>query len=180
MDAKTSRTAHIRQLVSAAGGPAEFARLYGGQNWSQAQVSQWISPTNPKGIGHALAREIELRTGRPAGSLDRPPEAASQSVGLDADKMRLAARFLEDLFAAHGAVFIVSEQISLLQAVYVEFTSTDTPNLVALTTKYGKLLGESSDDGQDEARGTGADGGSGDPGRAKKAAVAAGKSRRSR
>jgi hypothetical protein len=151
MDAKTSRTAHIRLLVEESGGPAEFARRYGGQNWAQAQVSQWISPTNPKGIGHKLAREIEQRLGLSPGSMDRPPAVESQSLGLDIDRMRTAAKFLEDLFAARGKVFIASDQISLLQEVYVELVSVTSPNLVALTTKYGKRLEGAENGGQDEA-----------------------------
>lgn len=70
MDASSARSARIRQLVAEAGGPAEFARRYGGANWTQAQVSQWISITKPKGIGHKLAREIESRVGLPAGWMD--------------------------------------------------------------------------------------------------------------
>lgn len=169
MDAKTARTENIRQLVADAGGPAEFARRFGGTTWVQAQVSQWISPTNPKPIGHKLARDIEQRTGRPVGSLDRPPELASQSVGLDIDRMRSAARFLEDLFAARGKVFVASERISLLQAVYVEFVSVDAPNLVALTTKYGKQLEGEENGGHDETRSARAAGGGGNRRSASKA-----------
>lgn len=161
MDAKTCRTENIRRAVVAAGGPAEFARRYGGTTWTQAQISQWISATNPKGIGHRLARDIEIRTGMAPGSLDRPFAEASQTVGLDVETMRTAARFLEDLFAARGKTFVASERIALLQAVYVELVSTGTPNLVALTTKYGKQLEGEGDGGQIEARGARAAGRSG-------------------
>ena len=76
MDAKTARTHNIRSLVEAAGGPTRFAERYGDAGkdrpvWSQAQVSQWISVDRPKGIGHALAREIERRMNLPHGRLDQ-------------------------------------------------------------------------------------------------------------
>lgn len=73
MDALSARTFHIKQLVAAAGGPVEFSRRRGAGRWSQAQVSQWISETNPKGIGHKLARAIEAELGLPNAYLDRLP-----------------------------------------------------------------------------------------------------------
>lgn len=80
MDASKARTLNIRSLVAKAGGPGAFANAYGtprdghGSIWPQAQVSQWISLTKPKGIGHKLAREIERRIGVVEGSLDTAPE----------------------------------------------------------------------------------------------------------
>lgn len=86
MDANEARTFHMRRLVREAGGPAEWARRFGGARWQQAQISQWISETNPKGIGKRLARELEEVQGLPSGSLDRIPDgqtvAASQPVQL--------------------------------------------------------------------------------------------------
>ncbi len=70
MDAKTARTMNIRALVTREGGPTKFAEKSG--DWSQAQVSQWISETNPKGIGHALARAIERTFGLAQGWMDQP------------------------------------------------------------------------------------------------------------
>lgn len=70
MDAKTARTMNIRALVAREGGPTKFAAKSG--DWSQAQVSQWISETNPKGIGHALARAVERALGLPLGWMDQP------------------------------------------------------------------------------------------------------------
>lgn len=58
MDASTARTLNMRLRVAAAGGPAEWARLYGGTRWAQPQVSQWISESNPKSIGHRLSRDL--------------------------------------------------------------------------------------------------------------------------
>lgn len=76
MDAKTARTLNIRALVAKIGGPTAFANAYGAgeiSNWTQEQVSQWISETKPKSVGHRLAREIERRVGIDAGALDQPP-----------------------------------------------------------------------------------------------------------
>ena len=73
MDAATARTTNIRLWVAEAGGPAEFARRYGGDDWVQAQVSQWTSQSRPKGIGNKLAREIERRLGKSPGSMDQEP-----------------------------------------------------------------------------------------------------------
>jgi len=69
MDAKTARTTNIRALVAQYGGPTKFTEKSG--DWSQAQVSQWISEANPKGIGHALARKIERTLGLPGGWMDQ-------------------------------------------------------------------------------------------------------------
>lgn len=70
MDAKTARTTNIRALVAQEGGPTKFAEK--SWDWSQAQVSQWISEANPKGIGHALARKIERTLGLSSGWMDQP------------------------------------------------------------------------------------------------------------
>lgn len=75
MDAKTARTLNIRNWVAAEGGPAQFSQKFDGR-WAAAQVSQWISETNPKPIGHALARELELAGGRRPGSLDHIQDEA--------------------------------------------------------------------------------------------------------
>lgn len=70
MDAKAARTTNIRDLVKRTGGPADFAAATGNR-WVAAQVSQWISRTNPKPLGHKLAREIETVMGIPNGWLDQ-------------------------------------------------------------------------------------------------------------
>ena len=75
MDANEARTYHMRRLVDAAGGPAAWARQYGGSRWQQPQVSMWISARNPKGIGQRLARDLEKAQGLAHGSLDLPPTA---------------------------------------------------------------------------------------------------------
>jgi len=69
MDAKTNRTINIRALVAEAGGPADFAAMT--RRWPASQASQWISATNPKPIGHKLAREIEDALGKPYAWLDQ-------------------------------------------------------------------------------------------------------------
>lgn len=94
MDATTQRTINMRARVADAGGPAEWVRKFGGTRWQQPQVSQWISETNPKGIGHRLARDIEAAMGISSGSLDRP-SSDSQSVGLNVPTLRSAIRLLQ-------------------------------------------------------------------------------------
>jgi hypothetical protein len=101
MDAKTARTENIRRLVAETGGPAEFSRRYGGTTWVQAQVSQWISQTNPKPIGHALARKLEDRVGLAVGSLDRPPEA-SHPVSVTGPNIRAAIELARKSIQARG------------------------------------------------------------------------------
>jgi hypothetical protein len=92
MDANTARTLNMRRLVAAANGPAEWTRQYGGTRWVQAQVSQWISETNPKGIGGRLARDLERAMGLDHGDLDRPPAEASQVAGQTRDIVRIGVR----------------------------------------------------------------------------------------
>lgn len=80
MDASEARTRNIRLIVEAAGGPTSFANQHGHGRWTQAQVSQWISDTNPKSIGGRLARDIEAELGLKRGALDQwrdenPPES---------------------------------------------------------------------------------------------------------
>lgn len=72
MEANVNRTRNIREWVAQAGGPAAFSRACGGK-WVPSQVSQWVSETEPKGIGHALARAIEEAVGRAKGSMDSQP-----------------------------------------------------------------------------------------------------------
>lgn len=80
MDASTARTANVRRLVAEKGGPTAFANRFGGGRWTQTQISQWISAKTPKGIGHALAREIEAALNLSAGELDRAPESQAQRL----------------------------------------------------------------------------------------------------
>lgn len=75
MDANEARTFHMRRLVAQAGGPAEWARRFGGDRWQQPQVSQWISEQAPKGIGKRLARDLEQAQGLTNGFLDRIPDS---------------------------------------------------------------------------------------------------------
>lgn len=82
MDANEARTHHMRRLVALAGGPAEWARRFGGLRWLQPQVSAWISEKNPKGIGKTLARALEEAQGLPRGSIDLPPDGPDTSVAI--------------------------------------------------------------------------------------------------
>lgn len=176
MDAKTCRTLNIRRAVADAGGPAGFVARYGSGRWVAAQVSQWTSETNPKGIGHALARDLEAAIGLAPGSLDRPPEQASHSGGLDLAKLAAATEFLEDLFAAEGKQFIASQQTMLVARVYSELLDTSTPNLVEMAARFGRTVrGEDERQGQTGSTGKDHRGGTGEG--AGKAKAAAGKRR---
>lgn len=102
MDAKTARTENIRQLVSRLGGPTAFVARFGDagparSTWSQAQVSQWTSADRPKGIGHALAREIERRLALTPGWMDQPhtsDASASPATGLTVREPDLVEQLL--------------------------------------------------------------------------------------
>lgn len=95
MDAKSARTENMRRLVDLAGGATEWSERYsplksdGTPRWPQPQVSQWISPTAPKSIGHKLGRDLEQAMGLENGGLDREPPQ-SQSVRFDVDTMAMA------------------------------------------------------------------------------------------
>jgi transcriptional regulator with XRE-family HTH domain len=126
---------------------------------------------------HRIAAELGvsaewLETGKGSAEPVAPP---SQHTGQDADTMRTAARFLEDLFAARGKVFIASERIPLLLEVYAALSAPDAPNLVALTIKYGKRLDGDADEREKQAGSVGADGGSGDRRSARTAKAAGGR-----
>jgi hypothetical protein len=153
MDASTCRTENARLWVAAAGGPAEFARRYG---WVQAQVSQWISPSSPKGIGHKLARDIEAKLGRPAGSMDRPP--ASQSVSISGATIRSAIELTRKALAASGQRHfdpedeidseIVARAVMYLVDESVEVVS-DSTVLQFMRAMSEKIDGEVGTPGQD-------------------------------
>lgn len=76
MDVSEIRRTNVSALVAEAGGPTEFGKRI---DRDQAQVSQWLSATNPKPIGGRLARYIETRIGREAGWLDRPQWQSARS-----------------------------------------------------------------------------------------------------
>ncbi len=100
MDAQTARTVNIRLWVAEAGGPAAFAEKFGDGRWVAAQVSQWISESNPKGVGHKLARTIEERLQKPAGIMDREPaEGLARYVREGSDSSYHAVRFDPDKLA---------------------------------------------------------------------------------
>jgi len=111
MDVTEIRQANVGMLVTAAGGPTEFGKRI---ERDQAQVSQWLSPTNPKPIGGRLARYIESRIGRDKGWLDRPQwEGASQSapsndsqlVRLDQEIVEATHKALKDMYRVKNRVY---------------------------------------------------------------------------
>lgn len=157
MDSSSYRTAHMRRIVAAAGGPAGWIREYGGTRWQQAQVSQWISESNPKGIGRKLARDLEAAMGLAVGALDQPDEPASQSAGLDLARLATASQFLEDLFRTKGKVFVASEQVHLLAAVYDDLSRPSASTIVELALKFGPMLDGGGDGRQGTPGGASAD-----------------------
>lgn len=149
MDATEARTHHIRRLVEESGGPVKFSEKVKGR-WQPAQISQWTSEKNPKGIGRQIARELESILELPEASLDRPPEtpSESQSGGLNLAKLNKAQEFLEDLFEAENVEFVPSERTLMLAAVYDELLTTSTPNMVEMTLRYRKQLTGGGDERQ--------------------------------
>ncbi|MGY8563301.1 hypothetical protein [Stenotrophomonas rhizophila] len=133
MDATTQRTINMRARVAEAGGPAEWARKFGGTRWQQPQVSQWISETNPKGIGHRLARDLEAAMGVASGTLDRP-STNSQSVGLDVSTLRSAIRLLQLVSEIRGNGPVPDIDAEALATAYetvaAEARSLDDSNVV--------------------------------------------------
>lgn len=131
----------MRRLVAAAGGPAEWARKYGADRWVQAQVSQWISEANPKGIGGRLARDLEKAMNLPHGSIDLPP-GESQPATLDRDKLTAAIEFVRDLEESHGREFERGAASLVIAAVYDYLQHEAKPNTVVMTVRFGKMLEE--------------------------------------
>lgn len=179
MDASTARTLNIREWVAQAGGPAEFSRRYG---WSAAQASQWISETQPKGIGNKLARAIERALNKAPGSMDRRDvdQVQSQFLGINPVKLQASIKFLSDLFEAKGREFDPSNHALLLAQVYDELVTATTPNLIEMGIRYGGRLDGDGDERQRAVGGVGKDdhGGAGKGSKAAKTA-AGGKKRSS-
>lgn len=118
MDANTARTLNIRRLIEESGGPAEWARRYGGDRWTQPQVSQWISESRPKGIGRALARDLEVAMNLSSGALDRPVGRESHSLGLDVGTLDQAIRLLQMVMKIRGLPPIPSIDATQLAVAY--------------------------------------------------------------
>lgn len=144
MDANQARTANIRRLIEEAGGPAEWARRYGSDRWTQPQVSQWISETKPKGIGRALARDLEKAMNLPTGELDRSPAEQSQAVGLDVATLEQAIRLLQMVVKIRGLPPVPSIDASQLAVAYetvqAEARSLDESNVFDFMTAFVERL----------------------------------------
>lgn len=155
MDANTARTLNMRLRVAAAGGPAEWARLYGGTRWAQPQVSQWISESNPKSIGHRLARDLESVMQLPHGTLDRVDQDGdvslqSQSTGLDFEKMSAAVKVLSHYLELVGDPPEWIYDPVLLETAFMvvdEFGQPSAPdNVLDLTKLLARRIREAKDD----------------------------------
>ena len=140
MDASTARTSNIRHLVAEAGGPAEWARRYGGTRWAQAQVSQWISDANPEGIGGRLARDLETAMSLPHGALDRPNADLSQSVGLDVAKLTSLIESLEIAIAKVGHPVAARTKARLLARLYSDDQASAASSAEALQAALASIL----------------------------------------
>ncbi|MEN5204022.1 hypothetical protein ABE473_06145 [Stenotrophomonas sp. TWI700] len=143
MDASTLRTINMRDRVTAAGGPAEWARQYGGSRWQQPQVSQWISEANPKGIGHRLARDLEAAMGIPSGTLDRPA-GESHALGLDVPTLRSAIRLLQLVSEIRGGGPVPAIDAEALAVAYdtivAEARSLDDSNVLDFMRAFVERL----------------------------------------
>lgn len=140
MDASTARTENMRRLIAEAGGPTEWVRRYGGARWTQAQVSQWISSTSPKGIGGRLARSLESVMGLAHGDLDRPP-ATSHAMQPDRAKFAAATQFFEQLEQSRSDLVVSDESRHfIVTSVYMELLTTSEPNWVEMTIRYAKMM----------------------------------------
>src|SRR5690606_26198925 len=73
--------------------------------------SQWISETQPKGIGHRLARDLEKVMGLPEASLDRPPGGVSHQVGMEAAKVAATTQALNIILSRRRAPALDLEQM---------------------------------------------------------------------
>lgn len=161
MDATTARTVNMRRLVNEAGGPAEWTRKYGADRWTQPQVSQWISETNPKSIGGRLARDLEKVQGLDNGTLDRPPHMASQPMGIDPEILADAMKLLRATDAILGEPPEASMNPYRLaiayQAILEEGGTVSDGKVIDFTARLAKKLREKAEHGDfgSEASGIG-------------------------
>ncbi|MBH1636369.1 hypothetical protein I5U65_14780 [Stenotrophomonas maltophilia] len=163
MDASTARTENMRRLVAEAGGPADWARKYGGSRWQQPQVSQWISETSPKGIGGRLARDLEVAMGMSRGELDSAPSRQSQPVGIDIDTLRSAHRLLQLVAEIRGEPPVPEINVTALAVAYetvrAEAASLDDSNVLdfmrAFVARLDKVKGDGDGTERRAVEGTG-------------------------
>jgi hypothetical protein len=78
------RRRNLRQVMDDRGGGQALAKALGYS--SHSYVSQLTSPTSRARFGEAAARDIEIRLGLPAGSLDLPPPTYADTPKVDAPK----------------------------------------------------------------------------------------------
>lgn len=136
----------MRRLVAAAGGPTEWVRRYGGTRWTQAQVSQWISDTKPKGIGGNLARDLEGVMGLAHGDLDRPGSAevapTSQPARLDPATVRATHELLRGAYADAGKEYDIEAEPDLFVIVYERLAGLARQPTLAEVVSIGRAIGE--------------------------------------
>ncbi|WP_414490541.1 hypothetical protein [Stenotrophomonas maltophilia] len=153
----------MRRLVAEAGGPADWARKYGGSRWQQPQVSQWISETSPKGIGGRLARDLEVAMGMSRGELDSAPSRQSQPVGIDIDTLRSAHRLLQLVAEIRGEPPVPEINVTALAVAYetvrAEAASLDDSNVLdfmrAFVARLDKVKGDGDGTERRAVEGTG-------------------------
>lgn len=158
MDASTARTENMRRLVADAGGPAEWARLYGTARWQPSQVSQWISESKPKGIGGNLARDLERVMGLSNGELDRPPSDQSHAVGIDIPTLRSAHRLMQLVAEIRGDEPVPDINVAYLAMAYetvaAEVASLDDSNILDFMRAFSARLDKAKEGGDGSKRGT--------------------------
>ncbi|PTT36784.1 hypothetical protein DBR33_19020, partial [Stenotrophomonas sp. HMWF022] len=128
---------------------------FGGTRWAQPQVSQWISESNPKSIGHRLARDLESAMQLPHGTLDRADQDVemslqSQSTGLDFEKMSAAVKVLSHYLELVGDPPEWIYDPVLLETAFMVVDAFGQPsapdNVLDLTKLLAKRIREAKDD----------------------------------
>ena len=108
----------------------ELAKPFGSQrqfaihlNKDPKQVNQWWGKGSARGIGPALARELEAHFGKPRGWLDNDHSAASQPVGLDLDILRTALIALREAAEAEEKEIDLYDSAPIIAYAYRERAS---------------------------------------------------------
>lgn len=100
---------------------------------------EWLSNES----GSMLATQVQVKDeGAP---YQAAPQSRSQTLTLDADKLRIATEYLETQFSKRRREFVPSQQISLITEVYAFLLRTPTANTVALNRKFAQLIGDGNE-----------------------------------
>lgn len=156
------RRANLQALIKQEGSQVAVARRL---KKDKNQIHQWLLPPDlpqARNIGNRSAREIEAEFGKPSGWIDidhgaraveSPPTHTSQSVGREAEIMRMSILWLRDQFRVWGKEFVVEDRMELVLAVYEELMTPSEPNLIDLSQRLaGRMKGEEEVKGDERQR----------------------------